>query len=379
MFVLLPLISYNSAMAVKKVSDYPSKKKALVQSLEEGNLAPCCLIYGEEDYLRSADLKLIKEKLGVSENDMNFSIYEGPGLSADEITEMAMTPPFLSPVRVIVITDSGWMSVSRKGKKASADDDGASGGNSEGKKFAEYVKAPSPDTRVIFVERDVNRTTALYKALDKHGFTLSCDPPEEKDLVRWVAGRVKREGLEISLDAVNSLMARVAGGAANDPRIDMNMLANETEKLICFCMNRGRITQEDVSSICSDVLMDSVFRMVDLMADKDIRGASALYQDMMALKLEPVRLLALITRQFDMILQAAEMDKAHSAPGDIAAALGLHPKIVYKYISWGKKYNSERLTDILNMCIETDAAIKRGRADRTAALELLIASCAGRT
>ena len=364
-------------MAVKKVSDYATKKKALAQSLEEGNLSPCCLIYGEEDYLRSADLKLIKEKLGVAANDMNFSSYEGPGLAADEIIEMAMTPPFLSPVRVIVITDSGWMSVSRKGKKASSEDDGASGGNSEGKKFAEYVKAPSPDTRVIFVERDVNKTTSLYKAFDKYGFTLSCDPPAESDLARWVVKRVKKEGMEISAEALNSLMERVAGGAANEPRTDMNMLANETEKLICFCLDRGRITADDVAAVCTDVLMDSVFRMVELIADKDMRGASELYQDMLALKLEPIMLLALITRQFNMILQTAEMNAAGRSSMEIAQAVGLSPKIVFKYIGWGKRYSGERLLIILKMCMETDTAVKRGRTDKNTAVELLIASCAG--
>ena len=370
-------MAYNISMAAKRVSDYASKKKALVQSLEDGTFPPCCLIFGEEDFLRSADLKLIKQRLGVSGDDMNFSSYEGPGLSAGEVIEMAMTPPFLAPVRVIVISDSGWMSVSKKAGKKEGGDDEPSGGSSEGRKFAEYVKAPSPDTRVIFVERDVNRTTALYKALDKYGFTLSCDPPAESDLARWVVKRVKDGGMEISAEAVNSLMEHVVGGAANEPRIDMNMLANETEKLMCFCMERGRITSEDVEKISSDVLMDSVYKMVEFIADKDMRGASALYQDMLALKLEPVMLLALITRQFNMILQTAEMNAAHRSSMDIASAVGLSPKIVFKYINWGKRYRSERLVSILRMCLETDAAIKKGRTDKNAAIELLIASCAG--
>ena len=131
----------------------------------------------------------------------------------------------------------------------------------------------------------------------------------------------------------------------------------------------------DVEAVCSDTVMDRVFQMVDCMAERDGRGATALYQEMLANKVEPFRLLALISSKFNSILQVRELQRAHMGTDEIRARLSLHPFVIKKCTEWSRKYTDEQLTQILASCAECSLLIKWGKMTDAAAIESLIVGC----
>ena len=81
--------------------------KTIDNDIKAGEFKKVYLLYGEERYLiRQYRDKLIKAM--VKENDtMNFSSFEGDGISQKEIIDLAETLPFFADRRVILIEDAG--------------------------------------------------------------------------------------------------------------------------------------------------------------------------------------------------------------------------------------------------------------------------------
>ncbi len=371
-------------MAKNAASDYPARKKRFVQELTEGKLYPAYLICGEEDYLRTQDARLLLNRLGARDGDMNFTRFSPDGLTAEAVIDTAMTMPFFGPRRVLLIVDSGWFAAKKRRESADGQEEAdetdreeTSAGNAEGKKLAAYLKEPAETAQLVFVERNINRTTSLFKAVDKSGFVLSCDPPALPDLRRWIAKRFANEGFRIEEQAVDRLLMLTTGGASNAPRTDMNLLVQEMEKLIAYCLGRDAVRLDDINAVCSDILTDSVFMMVDRLTRGDHSGAMALYQDMLSLKIAPQRILALVNRQFNNILQVKELLLENCGQMEIAGRLGIDPYVVKLCSGWSRQYTRERLMEILTLCMERETDIRHGRMKDVIAMEFVIALAGG--
>lgn len=373
-------------MASDKGSDYGIKKKRLQEELAAGKFLPAYLIYGEEDYLRKTDKAEILKRFNVNPGDMNFTRYAGEGIRADEVIGIAVTLPFFADRRVILIENSGWFAAAKRRSKdaqqdgagdASSEED-AAGTKEEAQKLIAYFKEPAPDTSIVFVEQDVNRTTGLFKTVEKCGFTLSCDPPPENMLRAWLRKKAGDMGKKLSSDAESKLLMLTAAGQIGDPRIDMNKLLSELDKAACYCGERGEITLSDVDAVCSDSLTDNVFRIVDRMAERDRAGAMKLYQEMMEAKPSPFMILSMIINRYNGILMVSELLDNHYQQKEIEAKTKLKPYTVTLCTKWKRFYTRKRLLEILAYCVEKEQAVKRGRMADVVALESVIAVCSAK-
>ena len=85
-----------------------------------------------------------------------------------------------------------------------------------------------------------------------------------------------------------------------------------------------------------------------------------------------MRILSLLVRQFNLILQVQEMDH-HSIPNaEIAKQVGIPSFVVKKYIQQGKSYNRSQLEEILHLCATYEEDVKTGKLVDHIAVELLI-------
>ena len=381
-------------MAKKQESEYEPRRRRLYTELKSGKIYPAYLIYGDEDYLRLQEKSALLKALGVSEGDMNFTRFSGKGIPADEVIESAQTLPFFAERRVILVEDSGWFAARKKSSSGeeTADETGSepaeqeagetdeaaqAAGSAEGKKMAAYLKEPSPTTCIIFHDRDVNRTTSLFKAVDKAGFALACDQQSNEVLQKWAISRFRDNGLKIEAAAYARLLELMTGGISNEPRVNMAQMSSEMDKLVSYCYGREAVRVEDVNAVCSDSVMDNVYIMIDQMSAGKREGAMRTYQEMLAMKQAPRRILALIIRQFNGILQAAELAGKRYTNKEIGERLSIHEFVVGKYLGWGRHYTHAHLKQILDMCADYSHAINRGRMNDAVAVEVLIAQITG--
>ena len=105
------------------------------------------------------------------------------------------------------------------------------------------------------------------------------------------------------------------------------------------------------------------------------KQALDLYYDLLALKEAPMKILALISRQFNMLLQVKEMKMKGYQEQTIATQTGLNAYFLKKkYIPQASKFKLEQLQQALTACVEAEEAVKTGNMTDILSVELIIVS-----
>lgn len=319
--------------------------KTIDNDIKAGDLKHAYLLYGEEQYLiRQYRDKIVKA--AVPEGDtMNFTAFSGDGINPKEIIDLAETLPFFADSRLILIEDSGFFKKSPE-------------------ELAEYFAEVPETTRFLFVEKEVDKRSKLYKALTKMGNAVEFKQQTDEILSRWVGGRIKKEGKNITRDAYNLFIQKTG--------TDMENIDKELEKLICYCLDKEIIEPADVEAVTTEQISNKIFEMVDAISTHQQKKALELYYDLLALKEPPMRILFLITRQFQILLTVKVMTNKGFGNKDIASKAGCPEWAVKKYQSQARSYSVEQLKGALEQGGSYEEAVKTGKMNDQMAVELFL-------
>ncbi len=316
----------------------------LNQDMKTGQLNHIYLLYGEEAYLRKQYKNRLKEAI-IGDDSMNYHYYEGKGVTIGEVIDQAETMPFFSEKRLILMENTGLFK----------------GG---GEELSEYLKSPAQTVYFLFVETEVDKRSKLYKTVSAKGCAVEFGIQDENTLKRWVLGMVKRENKKISEPALNFLLEMTG--------TDMENIQKEMEKLFCYCMDQDAITERDIVQICTKRISSHIFDMINAIADRKQKKALELYYELLALKEPPMRILFLITRQFNLLLQVKELAGKGYQGRAIGEKVGLPGFVAGKYVTQASRFQKEELRETVEACVEAEEAIKTGRLNDNMSVELLI-------
>ena len=305
------------------------------------------LLYGEERYLKRQYRDRLKSALGCEGDTMNTHFYEGKETPVGEVIDLAETMPFLADRRVIFIENSGLF-------------------KSGGEKLAEYLAAPAETTCFVFTESEVDKRSKLFKTVQSKGYAADFAVQDETTLKRWIAGMLKREGMRVTENTVNLFLLKTG--------TDMDHISMELEKLICYCMGRDVVEEADVEAVCTTRISNHIFDMINAIADKQQKKAMKLYYELLALKEPPMRILFLLARQCNVLLQVKELKAKGFDQKSIGSKVGLPPFVAGKYITQSGKFRMSDLKSAVEQCVEAEEAVKTGRLNDVLSVELLIMS-----
>ena len=312
--------------------------------IKTGQLKKSYRLCGEEAYLRKQYRDRLKEAI-IGDDTMNYYYHEGKELSTGEIIDLSETLPFFAERRLILLENSGLF-------------------KSGGEELADYLKGDTGSTYFVFVEAEADKRSRLYKTVKDAGYVAEFKVQEEAVLKRWIVSRVRKEGKEISGQAIDHLI-RMTG-------TDMETISRELEKLFCYCLDRPEITCSDMDAICVKQLTSHIFDMVGAIAEKKQKRALSLYYELVALKEPPMRILFLVARQFNLLLQVKELKKKGYSNKAVGEKVGLPAFIAGKYMAQADGFSEEELRAALRACVEAEEAVKTGRMNDSMSLELLI-------
>lgn len=319
--------------------------KSINEDIKNGDFKPVYLLYGDEAYLK----KLYKDKLKAAilpEGDtMNYAYYEGKGTNPSELIDLAETMPFFADRRLIIVENSGFF------KNATPE-------------LADYIKGMPETACFVFVEQEVDKRGKLYKAVKDKGRVTELGKQDEKTLLVWIAGMVKREGRQIKESTARYLISK--GGT------DMQNLEKEMEKLFSYTLGESEITVQAVEEICTTQVTNKIFDMVESVATKQQKKALDYYYDLLALKEPPMRILYLLTRQFKLLLEVKALLAKGYDKSTIAKEVGLHPFVAGKYMKQCRSFSEKTLRDIMEYSAETEEMVKTGRLNDRMSVELFI-------
>ena len=181
--------------------------KTIDNDIKTGQFKQIYLLYGEEQYLIRQYRDKLKHALAADDDTMNFSAFSGSDINQKEIIDLAETLPFFADRRLILIEDSGLF-------KKSAEE------------LADYMSFIPETTYFVFAEKEIDKKTKMYKQVKKNGSIVEFPRQNETTLSRWIEGRIRRNGKNITRDAY-ALFIRKTGD-------DMENIDKELEKLLCY-------------------------------------------------------------------------------------------------------------------------------------------------
>lgn len=319
--------------------------KTINQDIEKKEIKQFYLLFGAEDYLKRQYRDKLAEALVDTEDTMNYNYFEGNNFQLQAVLDIGETLPFFTDKRVLVLENSGLF------KKAPEEIE---------KRLEQF-----PDsTHVIFVEKEVDKRSRLYKWIGKQGYASELNTPDEKMLITWVKGLCRAEGKQIEDSAIFYFVEHMG--------TDMLLLKNELEKLFCYRYESERITVEDIREVCVSQASDKMFEMLDAIGVHNQDKALLLYHDLLALREPAMRVLYMLTRHFHILMQMSVLMSEGKDNKGMAAACGIPPFSVKKYAAQAGKYSYERLKNMVEKCQATDQGIKTGMVQDVVGVELLI-------
>ena len=281
---------------------------------------------------------------------MNMSRFEGKDTEVKEVISLAETMPFFADRRIILLEDTGFF------KKQSPE-------------LADYLKALPDYLCMIFVESEVDKRNRLYKAVKAAGRDAEFKTQDERTLMLWVLRILKNEGKQITQRDMELFLSRTG--------TDMSYIEKELEKLICYTMGRDVITAQDIEAVCSNQITGKIFAMVQAVAEQNRKKALQLYYDLLALREPAMRILYLLARQFNQLLQIRDLQDRGCGTKEISEKTGIQSFVLKNYTGCTGKYSVKQLRQAVEECTRAEQDVKTGRISETLGVELVIIKLAG--
>lgn len=325
-----------------------AEQKEDAKNKTQKDLKPVYLIYGDDFQVEEA-LRRLKKRVGAgADARLNVREFDGAaGARAGEAVQAAGMLPFLGETHLVVI---------RRIDKLGKDDQ---------KVLAEYAASPSVATILVMTAGEkAAKTSELYKAVSAIGGAAEYKAPKGAELVAWVGGLFKEQGKTVDQNTVRHLIETVG--------TDQSALAQEASKLSVYAGDNPSVGADDVDAVAIHNPEANIFEMVDALGHRKLDKALTVVNQLLFNGEAPHRVLAMIVRQFRIIIKAKAMEGQKSKPSDAAAVLGVRPFLVDKYKQQAKSFSMPELREIYRLLRDTDVDMKTGKQDPALALEMLI-------
>ena len=319
--------------------------KNIQEDIKSGNSRSAYLLCGEEAYLKVQYKNKLLKALNPDDDTMNFNHYEGRNIDVKELIDLCETMPFFADRRVVLLEDTGFF-------KNKCDE------------LADYMKELPDYLCLVFVEDEVDKRSKMYKAVKSCGRIGEFARQDEKTLMQWAAGILKREGKNITQRDMELLLTMTG--------IDMGNLRMELEKLITYTGDRNVVTRADIQEVCTTQTQNKIFDMVRAVTEKNQKRALDLYYDLLTLKEPPMRILFLLAKQFRQLLLVKEYTEEGVAQPEMASRLGVPSFVVRNIASCARSYRISELRQAVTDFVDAEEAVKTGRLQDVLSVELLI-------
>ncbi|MBO7364371.1 MAG: DNA polymerase III subunit delta [Lachnospiraceae bacterium] len=303
------------------------------------------LIYGEDGFLRNHYTRRLADAV-CGDDTMNRKDVSGKDTPLEALKDFTDTMPFFAEKRVVVLKDTGLLSQAAEG-------------------YAEWVDGLPETACVIFSEESVDKRTKLYKKIQEKGYVQEAAHPDDRAFSDWVLRKIGAAGLSVTKDAFAVI--------AEMPDHDLYRASGELEKLIGYCLDKGKIEKRDAERILLREPANRIFDMIDALSAGQKKEAMACYYDLLALREPPMRIIFLLGRHFHQLFLVKTMLAEGRKADEIAGALSLRGFVETRMERQARRFSEERLRTLDARAVDLDYAVKSGSMQDTVAAELYMA------
>jgi DNA polymerase-3 subunit delta len=309
------------------------------------NPAPVYLVMGDEPYFVRQVIAQFCDRIDPSARDFNSDVFVGAEVNVSRLIQLAQTFPVHSPHRLIVVKEADQI-------KNSAT-------------LVPYLEQPNPTTILVLVAAKPDMRTGLFIALKKTAKVMVCASLKENELTPWIARAGQQMGLRLSQEALWALKEQCG----------RNLLLLE-QKLAILALsdaNGGAVSGEMAQRVGGGQNR-TVFELVDLVSEKNMRGALGCLRDLLGEGESPLGILALLLRQWRMMAiakQGRDAGLSETAAGSVA---GLPPFLMTAFFRRLSRWRPDEIRRAFDLARAADSELKGGATPPSFVLEAMILS-----
>lgn len=333
--------------------DYKTARKEIGQ----GRIAPVYLCYGPEKYFRREFVSFLLEQCVQPEyKDFAVSKYDLAETPVDIVIEDAETMPFMVPRKVVLAHNALFFTGAKESGKVEHKLD----------RLLAYIQSPVDYSVIVFtVDADkLDERKKIVKTLKDRGGVIAFPALTADELARWVERQAAQKRFTFAEGAVERLIMNTGANA--------HSLSAEIEKLALYIGPGGQIGVDEVDRLVARSTEQNVFLLIEEIVHMRLDRAFSILYELIKQKEEPIKILALLARQFRLILQVKELARQGYSHQQIASQVGAHPYAVKIAAEQGKRYEIDRLGGILSQLAELDYQMKSGGVDKLLGLEMFL-------
>ncbi len=315
-------------------------------------------LYGDNDYCSEEKLKKIKNKFirEIDESGYNIVVLDEK-ITIERFTKEIFQTGFLASRKLIIIKNIFEQQLSKELIKTILN-------YLEKLKIKEELNKDKKNI-IVFYENNnpqypkysqKNKKTLLsgdklklFQTLKSFKYSQESKKLANYKIAEWIQVKFKENNKNISKELADKLFALIGN--------NLRFLNNEIIKISNY-NNKNDISEESINKLTSSTLNEDIFLFSDKLANKKKTEAIHLLNDQLRSGVAPIYLLAMITRQFRILLQIKSALNNKIKQSDLAKHLSIHPFIIKKNIAFSQKYSLADLKLIYHKLLSLDQDIK---------------------
>lgn len=323
----------------------------VLRDIRRGRVAPAYYLYGEELLVEEALEALLGALVPAEGREFNLEILRGNEGILGVILQAARIPPIFSPRRVIFVKEADQL------------------GLASFQELASYVENPVPTTTLILVGKKPDSRTRLFKVLEQRGGLLSFEAPRRDSLKEWLKKLALKLGKTLTPEALDLLLELVGE--------DLRSLHNELEKVCLFVGDGMFIQRGHVEALVGEQRSLSVFQLVEAVSRGQVETSLRCLSRLLETGEDPMAILAMLARQFRLLLKAKELQRRGATVHELQDSLGVYPRYLGGLLQQAQTFPPVRLQAGLGRLLQADSELKGGGDKRLILERLVVDLCKG--
>lgn len=224
-----------------------------------------------------------------------------------------------------------------------------------------YLKDNNHENITIFyvLKEKLDDRKKIVKLFKDRAKVISFEDIDDKNLYKFVLDEFKKEGFKLDIKTANYFVSYVGK--------NIDIIISEINKMKIYKDNDKLITIDDINSISSKGFNDNVFDLTDAIMKKDFDKIFGVYNDLITIGEDEIKILSLISNQFILVYQCKLLDESNCDQKAIANLLNVHPYRVK--LALETDYMTYELKNIIKKLHDLDFKIKSGNIDKKVGLK----------
>lgn len=299
------------------------------------------LIYGDEPFL-------INKKVDEIINKNNVVIYDMELSSMDKVKEEVISFSMFSETKDVLCNNCSFLTSSSDNKEYL-------------ETLIDILKKDIDNRLILIVNGKIDERKKAVKELIRIGTIFVYNKLKDYEITKYIGEQFKKKGYKIDISTINYFQNYVGN--------NLYIINNEMEKMDLYKEDKT-ITMEDINEISSKAIEDNIFELIDAVVNKNIDKALKIYDDLILMNEEEIKLISILADQFRLIFQTKTLYDSGYSELDVIKQLDIHPYRIK--LASSSHISIEEAKRFLIKLYNLDVSIKTGKKEKKSAFKMFL-------